>query len=443
VKRDTLDCELSNQQELQNLFNEAVTFHQKGQFEEAKVRYTEILTLNPLHSDALQLLGLIFLNDRQFDLALTFMDRSIHVNPNNAAVYSNRGIVLQALKRYEEALKDYDKAIALNPHFVNAYGSKSLLLLLLGDLHNGFALYEWRWKKESMLSLKREFMQPLWLGKEDINDKTILIYTEQGFGDTLQFCRYIELLNHRGAHIIFEVEMPLYSLLQPLKGIQHLVLKGADLPTFDYHCPLMSLPFALGTTLDTIPCVTPYLRADDAKMNYWKARLKSINRPKIGIVWSGSTRYKKDYYRSISLQTLLFYLPKEWEYIALQKELRDVDNETLKDASHIHFFGDELYDFADTAGLCACMDVVISVDTSVAHLAGALHKETIILLPFSPDWRWLDDRDDSPWYPSVSLLRQTAIDDWHSCLSKLPDLIQKKLSTHSDQKSFYPNTNEA
>ncbi len=427
MEKNSVDCELLNHQILQNLLHEAVSFHQKNQLENAKALYIKILEINPLHSDALQLLGLVFLSYRQFDNALDLIDKSIHLNPHNAAAYSNRGIILQGLKRYKEALEDYDKAIALNPNFVNAYGSKSLLLLLLGDLKNGFALYEWRWKKESFIALKRDFAQPLWLGKEDLNDKTILIYTEQGFGDTLQFCRYIELLKHRGAHIVFEVEKPLYLLLQNVKGIGELIRKGDSLPSFDYQCPLMSLPFAFGTTLESIPNTTPYIHADDFKRNYWKKRLDFTRRPKIGIVWSGSMLYTKDYYRSIPLQTLLQYLPKEFEYISLQKELKEADKITLLDNESIHFWGDELHDFADTAGLCDCMDLVISVDTSVAHLAGAMHKKTIILLPFSPDWRWLDDRDDTPWYPSAHLLRQTAINDWESCLWKLPELIQKKL----------------
>jgi ADP-heptose:LPS heptosyltransferase len=197
------------------------------------------------------------------------------------------------------------------------------------------------------------------------------------------------------------------------------VVEGTPLSAFDYHCPLLSLPLAFKTTLSSIPSTTPYVHADPTKLAYWTNKLGEPRRPRIGLVWSGRAAHKNDRNRSIGLAALVRHLPAGFEYVSLQKDVRDSDKPVLESNPHIRHLGTDLDDFTDTAALCELMDVVISVDTSVAHLSGALGKPTWVLLPYSPDWRWLLERDDSPWYPSVKLFRQPRVGDWGSVLDKV------------------------
>ncbi len=406
--------------------NRGITLYTLQRYEEALDCYNKAIALNPKHADAYANKGATLTKMHRYEDALENYNRAIALKPQLATAYSNRGNTLKALQRYHDALEDYNHAIAINPRFPGAYRNKALLLLLLGDLKKGFDLYEWRWYKDDFTSFARNFSQPLWLGKEDLKDKALLIHAEQGLGDTIHFSRYIERLTHLDSKIIFEIPEPLYQLFHQFKGVYHFVLKGDVLPHFDYHCPLMSLPLVFQTSLDNLPCSMPYLTANIHKRDYWKGKLKHLVKPKIGIVWSGSALHNNDHNRSIALQTLLGYLPNKVEYIVLQKELKEDDKSILQNHPNIHYFEDELNDFTDTAGLCDCMDLIISVDTSVAHLACAMNKETIILLPFVPDWRWMSDRSDSPWYPSAQLMRQTKINDWDSCLVQLKAFLDDK-----------------
>jgi len=435
---------------LQDKFNQAVKLHQNNQTDLAVPIYAEILSFYPNNVDALHLLGVALYQCQQFQDSLKLLDKAILINPEFANAYSNRGLVLQDMKRFEEALESYDRAILINPEFANAYHkrgnvlrdlkrfvealesydrailinpkfvdakyNKSLVLLMIGEFDEGFQLYEYRWKSQK---IHINFNQPLWLGSESINGKTIFIYSEQGYGDTIQFCRYIDMVSALGADVIFQVEPSLYALVKQLNGVQKFIQKGEPLPEFDYHCPLLSLPLAFKTSLETVPHHNAYLKADLNKRKIWEKRLGSDSIPKIGLAWSGSLIHKNDHNRSIPLDTLLPYLPKGYQYICLQKEIRELDRMTLDNNPHIQLFGDELNDFSDTAALCDLVDMVISVDTSIAHLSGALGKFTIVLLPFISDWRWLLDRDNSPWYPSMYLLRQEKDSDWDSCLSQL------------------------
>ncbi|PIT71198.1 hypothetical protein B9Z41_17075, partial [Limnohabitans sp. JirII-31] len=286
----------------------------------------------------------------------------------------------------------YDKAISLKPDYAGAHWNKSLELLALGQFKEGWKSYEWRWKHEDLGSKLPNFSQPQWLGVESLQGQTILLHSEQGLGDTIQFCRYAKLVKAQGARVVMEIPAALVPLLQGLEGVDELVQSRQALPAFDYHCPLLSLPLAFKTELSTIPSPEPYLRSDKAKVNQWRIKLGPKSKPRVGLVWSGSTQHKKDHNRSLRLDELIHYLPNSFDYVCLQKEIRAVDQETLKQ-SRIQYFGDELKDFADTAALCELMDVVISVDTSVAHLSGALGRPTWVLLPYVPDWRWLLDRE--------------------------------------------------
>jgi ADP-heptose:LPS heptosyltransferase len=252
-----------------------------------------------------------------------------------------------------------------------------------------------------------------------LQGKTVLLYSEQGLGDTIQFCRYAKLVSELGARVIMEVPGSLKQLMQELEGVDVLIGNGEKSVEFDYHCPFLSLPLAFKTTIETIPSLTPYLFANQKSVKVWSDQLGTKAKPRVGLVWSGNSLHKKDANRSLTLAELLPYLPTHIDYVCLQKELREIDKALLAQQPHIQWFGDALVDFSDTAALCELMDVIISVDTSVAHLAGSLGKTTWVLLPFSPDWRWLLDRLDSPWYPSAQLYRQEAIGNWQGPLEKV------------------------
>jgi ADP-heptose:LPS heptosyltransferase len=280
-------------------------------------------------------------------------------------------------------------------------------------------LYESRLEKEDLKTNYPTYPQLAWRGQEDIRGKKILIHSEQGLGDSIQFIRYLEQIHQLGAEIILEVPKTLATLVNTIKTPITVIEKGSKLPEFDAYCPLLSLPYVFKTTVDTIPSVVPYLFADKKKVSKWNHRLGVKTRKRIGLVWSGSTVHKNDHNRSIPLEifTDLLKLPVEWH--SLQNEYRTKDKNFLDSHPEIRQHQEELGDFADTAALIECMDLVISVDTSVAHLAGALGKTTWILLPFIPDFRWMLEREDCPWYPTVKLLRQDEERDWKKVITKL------------------------
>jgi hypothetical protein len=266
----------------------------------------------------------------------------------------------------------------------------------------------------------------LWRGEQAIAGKTLLLHAEQGLGDTIQFCRFAKLAAARGATVLMELQLPLESLLADLDGVSSVLAQGETLPAFDYHAPLLSLPRAFDTRLDRIPAAIPYLHADPIHVGEWEAKLGDKALPRIGLAWSGSAEHKSDQKRSIPLAQMAELVSGHAQFVSLQKELRAADRVTLSERHDIRHFGDELHDFADTAALIEACDLVISADTAVAHLAGALGKEVWILLPFSPDWRWLLERDDSPWYPTARLFRQRAEGDWDSVIRRVASQLKER-----------------
>jgi len=424
---------------------------------EAAIQYlSRAILLSPNFAPSHNNLGNVFLELRRLDEALLSYEKAIALEDNFTLAYNNRGNALLELRRLDEALLSYEKAIAIEPNYFEAYNNRgnlfkmlgsfdesvdsfkksllvnssnaktnwdfALLLLTLGHFSEGFKLYEWRWKTPKLfksLGGVRSFTQPLWSGCEPLDGRTILIYAEQGLGDTIQFCRYASLVSNLGAKVLLEVQAPLVKLLSSIDDYVNVIPKGGALPSFDYQCPLLSLPLAFKTTLETIPKISKYIQADEKKVIDWEARLGKQNKPRVGIVWSGSLDHSNDQNRSIPLSELIAYLPPNFDYVCLQKELREGDKEALLQHPEIRWFGEDLNDFSDTAALCELMDVVVSVDTSVAHLAGALGKTAWVLIPFSPDWRWLLDRKDSPWYPSIKLFRQEEMGNWSSALKSI------------------------
>jgi tetratricopeptide (TPR) repeat protein len=408
--------------------NRGLALHELRQLNAALTSYDQAIAIKVDRADAHFGRGNVLKDLGQLEAALASYDQGIAIDPGHAEAYVNRGFVLKELGQLAAALSSYDRALAIKPGYVKAYCNRAFTLLLRADFENGWVDYEWRRKLEkSPVGEARASSAPLpEFSKDCLADKTVLLRSEQGLGDTLQFCRYADLVRGLGARVILEVPKPLLTLLSNLPGVSQLVAKGSALPEFDYEFPLMSLPLAFGTKLESIPSFTRYLDSDAAKVAQWRRRLgENPGQLRIGLVWSGSKTNYNDANRSILLADLIPYLPAECQYVGLQKDVRDADGKELECNPGVLNFADDQRDFSDAAALCECMDVVISVDTSVAHLAGALGKRTWILLPFNPDWRWLLDRADSPWYPAVTLYRQRNRGDWNDVLEQVrADLIQ-------------------
>ena len=409
--------------------NRGVVLQDQLRWDEAAQSYAGAIAAQPGFAQAHYNLGNALRALGRFEAALASYDTAITLQPGWAHALNNRGLALQELQRSAEAIESYDAAIANEPDYADAYWNKAIELLLCGDFAQGWAHYEWRWRRDTFSSRKRDFPQPLWLGDAPLNGKTVLLHAEQGLGDSIQFCRYARDVRALGAQVLLEVPRPLLALFATLEGPKQLLEKGSALPHFDYHCPLLSLPLALQTQLANIPSPSPYLASTAAQRELWQRRLGPPSKRRIGLVWSGNVRDKNDLQRSLTLNALLPHLPQSCEYICLQKELRPADQDAMQ-ASSIRFFGAHIQDFSDTAALCDLVDLVISVDTSVAHLAGALAKPTWILLPYAPDWRWMLDRDDSPWYPSVRLYRQGNDRSWLPVLGRMASDILGYAHSH-------------
>jgi len=360
--------------------------------------------------------GNAYLEKQAFANALADYDQVIALQPGHALAHANRAAVLKQLHRLDESLQSSDRSIALDPQYVDARFNKSLTQLLRGDLAEGFRAYQVRWQTPTFAPIRRNFTQPLWLGESPVPGKRLLVHNEQGLGDSIQFCRFVTLAARAGAQVVYEVEAPLYDLFQSLEGVTTWVRQREPLPAFDLYCPVMSLPIAFASTLQSIPGQIPYLKAKPEKLAQWAARLGPRRGPRIGLVWSGNATHKADQQRSIALVDFLHALAPGLAYFSLQKDLRQADAQALAQTPPIRHFGPELADFSDTAALCTHMDLVIAVDTSVAHLAGALGTPTWLLLPHLPDWRWLLDRSDTPWYPQMRLLRQESAGNWEPVL---------------------------
>jgi len=358
--------------------------------------------------------------------ALESADRWIGIAPSDPCAHIARGNALTQLREWSLGGASYDRAIELSPGCGEAHFCKSLALLQQGDFEKGWPEHEWRWKNLNGPNVKdpRHFKQPLWLGELSVEGKSILLYGEQGFGDVLQFCRYASLVAERGGRVLLEVREPLCRLMQSLAGPACVLRRGDPLPDFDYHCPLMSLPLAFGTRIDTVPAQRRYLAAEANKVEQWQTWLDKTTRPRVGLVWSSGSAMPGGHRRDIPLAELVRYLPEGYEYVSLQKEVRASDRELLHAQTPILDFAERLHDFSDTAALCECMDLVISVDTGLAHLAGALGAPTWVVLPHHPDWRWLLDREDSPWYPTMRLFRQGPTGVWGGVLQQITVAIK-------------------
>ena len=387
--------------------------------EDALAAYEHVLAQRPDHLGALNECGGLNVRLGRADAALACYARALAIAPRTVELHVNKGTALVALNRFEEALASFAAAAVIDPERAEAHYNAGLVRLRLGQFAAGWKNYEWRWRKADWAARRRDFSEPLWLGETPIEGRTILLHAEQGFGDTLQFVRYVPLVARRGANVILECPVELTRLLQDIKGIARIVARGDALPSFDLHCPLFSLPLAFGTTLETIPSAVPYIKASEPLLRKWATRLPGIARPRVGLVWSGSAAHLNDHNRSIPLRDLVPILRLDGlHFMSLQREVDAADAAVAREYG-VTSLGHEFQDFSDTAAVVAMLDLVIAVDTSVAHLAGAMGKAVALLLPFSADWRWLLDRTDSPWYPTMRLFRQTAIGDWDGVIGRV------------------------
>ncbi|MFN9032459.1 MAG: tetratricopeptide repeat protein [Alphaproteobacteria bacterium] len=386
-----------------------------GRLEEALAGFDRAIALRSGLVDAHLNRGNALAKLHRLEEALECIDGVLAIEPQRAAAHANRGAVLQQVRRLDEAIVAYDRAIELKPDFAGAKFNKALALLLDGRFDEGWPLYECR-VVQGMLSLPK----PAWLGGKEIRGRTVLLHSEQGLGDTLQFCRYAALVKEMQARVILRVPSPLVGFVSTLQGVDAVVSESDALPEFDEHCPLLSLPLAFRTRLDTIPAPSPYLSSRVDRRQFWSRRLGAANGLRVGLAWSGNWNSISGYNRFLSVADLTAHLPEGPTYVGLQKDVRPIDLEALAN-SEVLFLGDEIQDFEDTAALCDLMDLVITVDTSLAHVSGALARPTWVLLSKVPDWRWMLDRPDSPWYPTARLYRQSVMGRWDSVLEQVAE----------------------
>ena len=410
--------------------NRGVLLHALGRYDEALASSTRAIAIRPDYAEAHAARGAVLRELRCLQDALQSFDRALAIKPDYADAHSNRGVVLHELGQSAVAIASFDRAIAISPAHPRAHFNKSMSCLLEGDFERGWHEHEWRWRTAANARDAARFSTKPWLGEEAIDGRILLLHAEKGLGDTLQFCRYARHVADRGAAVILEVQEPLRTLLSGLDGVTTVLARGESLPSFDYHCPILSLPLAMGTTLATIPARVPYIVSDACKRREWQARLGPKQRRRVGLVWAGGFRPDElgqmamDRRRNMPLALYAALEHRDIEFVSLQKgryaecELAQIEAKGWA-GPVISQWSDLLMDFSDTAALVEQLDLVISVDTSTAHLAGAMGKPVWLLNRFDTCWRWLRARPDSPWYPSMRIFRQERDGDWPGVMEQV------------------------
>jgi Flp pilus assembly protein TadD len=398
------------------LYNFGLALQATGNHEHALLAYDHAIAVDPKRpspwinrASSLVALG-------RYEEAVAGCDRAIALAPHNADAHNNRANALRELGQTEQALAGYARAIAINPNQGRYHFNEGTTRLRAGDFVAGWQKYEWRWRG---VIPQRHFAQPQWRGTEPLAGRRILLHAEQGFGDTIQFARYAPMVAARGGDVVLEVQPPLADLFAGFPGVGRVVAAGTPLPPFDLQCPLLSLPLAFGTELASIPASDAYLAAAPARVAHWSVHMPPTAGVRVALSWSGSQTHRSDRQRSIAAAMLapLIAVPGV-QLVGVQKDLRDNDRAFLAETAVLNF-GRHLRDFSDTAAVLAMCDLVITVDTSVAHLAGALGRPTWVLLQHAPDFRWLLGREDSPWYPTVRLFRQSELDSWAGAIERV------------------------
>ena len=442
----------------------AFKHYQEGNLDQAEQMLIDILKIQPDNFFIYNFLGVIFDDRDKPDMAVKYYQKSIDINPNFAEAYNNLGIALKNKGQFNEAILCYEKsleldslsaeahnnlgyilfinkcevhkaishfqrAIELNTEYAEAQFNLALTFLLSGNFKEGWKQFEWYWKKDP--SDLHNFTQPLWDGAEVIG-KTILLHERLGFGEAIMFIRYALLMAQSGAKVIVECQKELKSLMENVEGVYQVISYTEQRPNYDLHCPIFKLPVIFNTTLTDIPQNIPYIFPEQELIQQWSAKLCNDNsRLKIGIVWSAGHKKGDPYHRSCPFELFASLMKiRHSTFYSLQKEKDDLQIKPLSEEENFIDYTNEFNDFSDTAALIQNLDLIISVDTAVAHLAGALGKPVWILLPFVPDWRWLLNREDSPWYSTMRLFRQPSLGDWESVIAKVKGELLKLLGKH-------------
>ena len=441
------------------LFEKATGVHKEGRLDDAIAGYVRALEIDPEASQALNNMGVALRAKGAFHAAVASYRRAIALNADDPGSHSNLGNALRALGRHGQAEASHRRALELDPgylearynlglvlkdqgkfdegitcleeavkrkaDYIDAHWDLALAWLMMGELGKGFEEYEWRWRLAE--NPPRRFDKPAW-GGDPLEDRTILLYAEQGMGDSIQFARYVPLVAAKGARVVLECQKPLVALFESLEGAAEIVARDDPLPAFDVQAPLLSLPRIFKMELDSIPESGTYLAADAARGEKFAATLDP-ERLNVGIAWAGKPSHRNDRNRSAGIEPFIDLLGTPGvTFHSLQVGPRAGDLAATGCAGLIRDQAPNLSDFADTAALVSALDLVISVDTSVCHLAGALGKPCWVTIPYTPDWRWLMQREDSPWYPSLRLFRQQRFGDWPGVFERLGEALEKKIA---------------
>ena len=389
-----------------------IAHSKKLDFDSALSDFCNAVEIRPQSSDAFYNRALAHKNLNNFDLAVVDYTKAIALNPNHFQALNNRGMAFRELRLFDKAIKDFDSCIALKADFADGYWNKALTHLMIGDYANAWRLYEHRWDSPNFTSKKRNFDKPLWLGAPLLAGKTILLHSEQGLGDSLQVSRYIKKFEELSCTVLLEVERPLMRIMECLLPPTQIFEKDSDLPAFDFHCPLMSLPLAFQTSIKTIPYSSSYLSAKPDRVKWWQDYLGKAAKPRIGVAWKGNPYNSNDQRRSIQLTNIIHDLSPDFDWYSLQMEVSDAEKCIINNTSHLTHFGSLIGDFAETAAFCEVLDTVICVDTSIAHLCGAIGQPVHLLLSYNADSRWHACGDSTPWYETMRIHRQGTDRQW-------------------------------
>jgi tetratricopeptide (TPR) repeat protein len=412
--------------------NLGITLQDGNALDAAIAAFTSALKVDPQDSRVMNNLGFALLERGEVEAAEEWLRRGIAADPGIADLHNNLGNALRERGVPGEAATAYRRALAIRPEFAEAHWNLAQVLLQAGDFEEGWDEYEWRWCRVDFTSPRRSFHQPVWNG-EDIVGRTLLVHAEQGFGDALQFVRYVSMIVERHATVLLECQPELVRLFAGIPGVAGVIAYGSPLPAFDLHIPMMSLPRVFRTTLANVPARVPYLRVEEALERRWRA---SVNTPasalRVGFTWSGTSHLKQLLNRACPLESLLPLLAApDVAFFSLHKTTTPSESLQLAGIPGVRDVSGELHDFADTAAVLRALDVVISVDTAVAHLAGALGVPVWVMLPARADWRWLLGRSDAPWYPTMRLFRQDTDGEWGGVVEE----VRAALGTQIDSKN--------
>ena len=398
--------------------NKGASLKELKKYQEALDCAEKALSLNSSLAEAWSNRGVALKELRRYQEAIESYEKAISIKPDFYEAWLNHGSALSEIKNYDQAVESYNHVINIKPDFYNAHCNKAFIQLLTGDFENGWVNYEHRWGITKAEPYRHSNIARL-KDVQGVKDKKILVWGEQGHGDTIQFVRYVQMIQDKGAKVTLEVQPSLKKLLADSITNCEVICPGESSQKYDYEIPLMSLGLLFKTNLSSIPSKTPYLRASEAKLEFWSQNLKlKGDQLNIGIACSGFIGEKHFDNRLIDIEKFQPFSDSANIFL-IQKDLRSSDAKYLESQKSIRYLGNEIHSFEDTAAIIELMDSIVTIDTSIAHLAGALNKKTYLILAWNPDWRWLQDRSDSPWYPSVNLIRQKSINNWDGCLESI------------------------